>query len=304
MKTSPMANPLIDLYLEALLAERDAALNTLQAYRRDLEDFAAFLAPEKLEAASRDQIEAYLTHLTNDGKSSATRARRLSAVRQFFRFLFLEGHRSDDPGARITGPKRAAGLPNVLSLEDVSALLAQIRTPSNGSPSNPRDVAIFELLYATGMRVSELVALPLAAALGDPQMILVRGKGGRERMVPLSDPARRALSAWIAVRAELPVAKGSAHLFPARGKSGHLTRQSVFLRLKDAARQAGLDAAKISPHAVRHAFATHLLVNGADLRAIQTLLGHADVATTEIYTHVVDEHLSKLVLEKHPLADR
>ena len=233
------------------------------------------------------------------------RARRLSAIRQFYRFAFLEGWREDDPAALIKGPKRSA-LPASLSEGDVDRLLEAAGQIGRTEAERLRDVCLMQLLYATGLRVSELVSLPIAAARGDPRMILVRGKGGRERMVPLSPPAREALAAWLAHldRAnEGPLRPRSPYLFPARGRRGHMTRERFFLLVKDLARFAGLEPRRISPHTLRHAFATHLLAHGADLRVIQTLLGHASIATTEIYTHVLEARLKELVLEKHPLAD-
>lgn len=294
----------IALFLDAIAAERGAALNTLLAYRRDLKAFDAFLGDrcQNFAQAGRDDIEAYLSELTTLGLAASTRARHLSAIRQFYLFLFQENLREDDPSAQISGPKKPKKLPSTLTLDDVNRLLEQVRTDAP-SARQCRDIAIIELLYATGMRITELVSLPLAATTGDPKMLLVRGKGRKERMVPLTPMAQAALRLWHAQRANLPEAKGSPFLFPARGKSGHLTRQSVFLLLKALAVKAGIDPDKVSPHVIRHAFATHLLANGADLRAIQMLLGHADVATTEIYTHVLDKHLVDLVLTKHPLAE-
>ena len=294
----------IELFLEAISAERGAARNTLEAYARDLQDFARFLerSGRDFATAARPDAEAYLSEVEAAGMATSTRARRLSAIKQFFRFLFLEGLRDDDQAAQIRGPGKKQRLPVTLSEDDVDLIMDQIYKPRANSATWRRNIALIELLYATGLRVTELVSLPLAATKGDPRMIFVKGKGGRERMVPLSEPAREAIAEWVEERARLPYAKGSPFLFPARGKSGYLTRQSVFLMIKDVAVDARLDPAKISPHVVRHAFATHLLSNGADLRAIQTLLGHADVATTEIYTHVLEERLKSLVLEKHPLA--
>lgn len=294
-------------FLEAIQAERDAARNTLVSYARDLTDFAEFLARRGLDytTAARADIEAYLVEQEDRGMAQATRARRLSAIRQLYRFAFLEGWRHDDPGALIRGPKRRRTLPATLSEAEVDRLLAAAGTCGATEVERLRDTCLMQLLYATGLRVSELVSLPIAAARGDPRMILVRGKGGRERMVPLSAPARAALAAWLAhLDAEAPP-RGrprSTHLFPARGRRGHMTRERFFVLVKDLARVAGLDPAAISPHTLRHAFATHLLAHGADLRVIQTLLGHASIATTEIYTHVLDTRLKELVLEKHPLA--
>jgi integrase/recombinase XerD len=298
-------------FLEAIQAERDAALNTLSAYARDLNDFTAFLQArgQDLETAMRADIEAYLADQADRGMARSTRARRLSAIRQLYRFAYLEGWRSDDPAAQLKGPKKARSLPDSLTENEVDRLLAAAESHGRTPAERARWVCLMQLLYATGLRVSELVALPVAAVRGDPRMILVRGKGGRERMVPLSTPARTALGAWLAARdaAEAEAAKAgkprSPHLFPARGRKGHLTREAFFLAIKDLARAAGIDAARVSPHGLRHAFATHLLANGADLRVIQTLLGHASIATTEIYTHVLQARLRELVLEKHPLAD-
>ncbi len=299
-------------FLEAIQAERDAARNTLLSYGRDLKDFMTFLEDrgESFASASRADIEAYLGDLADRGMAQATRARRLSAIRQLYRFAFLEGWRTDDPAALIRGPKRARRLPGSLSESEVDRLLDAAGTAARTEAEGLRNTCLMQLLYATGLRVSELVALPAAGARGDPRMILVRGKGGRERMVPLSPPARAALLRWLeerdrddeaAVRAGRPA---SPFLFPARGRKGHMTREGFFLLVKQLAAAAGLDPAGVSPHTLRHAFATHLLANGADLRVIQTLLGHASIATTEIYTHVLDARLRELVLEKHPLATR
>ena len=297
-------------FLEALGAERGAAANTLAAYRRDLADFTAWLVARGRDAAtaSRADIEDYLASIEAAGLAATTRARRLSAIRQFYRFVLSEGWRPDDPAARIAGPRPVRKLPGTLSVEEVERLLAAARDKPGSEAAKARLLCLMELLYATGLRVSELVSLPAAAARGNPRMLLVTGKGGRERMVPLSDAARAAMADWLIERdraeAERRRAGGrpSPWLFPSRGKLGHLTRIAFYNAVKSLAVQAGLDPARISPHTLRHAFATHLLANGADLRAIQQLLGHADVSTTEIYTHVLDERLKSLVLEKHPLA--
>ena len=295
----------IALFLDAIAAERSAAVNTLLAYRRDLETFGRFLARETKDyaTATRTDIESYLAELSDQGLAASTRARHLSAIRQFYLFLFQENLRTDDPSAQISGPKKPKRLPATLTLDDVNCLLKVVRAAETTSARHSRDIAIIELLYATGMRITELVSLPMAATTGNPNMLLVRGKGRKERMVPLTPLAQAALRDWHAAREQLPGAKSSPFLFPARGKSGHLTRQTVFLLLKSLAAKAGIDPGRVSPHVIRHAFATHLLANGADLRAIQMLLGHADVATTEIYTHVLDEHLVDLVLNRHPLAE-
>jgi integrase/recombinase XerD len=300
----------VGIFLDACLAERASAANTLAAYGRDLGDFAAWLARRNLDFATamRPDIEAYLVQQDRAGLARATRARRLSAIRQIYRFAFEEGWRSDNPAGDIAGPKRQKSLPKTLSQDDVARLLEAARNHGRTEVERRRTLCLFQLLYATGMRVSELVGLPLSAARGDPRMLLVRGKGGRERMVPLSPPARAALVAWLADRDAMDAAArtagraASAFLFPGPGKDGHLTRIRFYGLVKEIALAAGLDPSTISPHTLRHAFATHLLSNGADLRSIQTLLGHADISTTEIYTHVLDERLKQLVLTAHPLA--
>lgn len=299
-------------FLQAIRAERDAAANTLAAYQRDLDDFAAFLAGRGLDhaGAGRAEIEDYLSDLSLRGMAEATRARRLSALRQFYRFAYTEGWRADDPGALLKGPRKARSLPDALTEAEVDRLLAAAEGYGRTRLDRLRAVCLMQLLYATGLRVSELVALPVAAARGDPQMILVRGKGGRERMAPLSAPARVALAAWLIERdaaEDLATRErgrpASPFLFPAGGRKGHLGRERFFVMVKELAALAGLRPSAVSPHVLRHAFATHLLANGADLRVIQTLLGHASIATTEIYTHVLDARLKELVLERHPLAD-
>lgn len=299
----------ISTFLEAQAAELGAATNTLLAYGRDLKDFAEWLEGRgDFDTASRDDVEAYLIHCDAQGLAKSTRARRLSAIRQLYRFAFEEGWRTDNPAIQITGPGRDQRLPKILSIEEVDRLLAAAREMGGRREDRVRNTCLMELLYATGMRVSELVSLPVSAARGDPRMLLIMGKGGKERMVPLSPPARAALSVWLDLRdaaQDAGRAGGkplSKYLFPSTGRLGHLTRHRFYLLIKDMAVQAGISPAKVTPHTLRHAFATHLLANGADLRAIQTLLGHADVATTEIYTHVLDERLTALVMEHHPLA--
>ncbi|MEM9140850.1 MAG: site-specific tyrosine recombinase XerD [Pseudomonadota bacterium] len=298
----------IDTFLEAMQAEQGAADNTLAGYRRDLEGFRTWLdaAGIDLALAARGEIEGYLGHLNAAGRATTTRARHLSSVRQFYAFAFTEGWRADNPATGVQGPGKPRRLPKTLDETAVDRLIeAAGSTPGE---KGLRLRCLIELLYATGLRVTELVSLPVSAVRGDPRMILVRGKGDRERMVPLSEPAREALSAWLTVRdrdEKDRIAEGgraSPFVFPSRGKSGHLTRVAFFTALKDLARRAGLDPETVSPHTLRHAFATHLLANGADLRAIQTLLGHADISTTEVYTHVLDARLKSLVLEHHPLA--
>lgn len=300
----------IATFIEAQAAELDAAQNTQLAYARDLKDFAGWLDRRGLElmAVQQNDIETYLIGLDDSGMSRATRARRLSAIRQFYRFAFEEGWREDNPAIRIKGPGRDKRLPKTLSEGEVDRLLVAARTHGRDA-DRLRNTCLMELLYATGMRVSELVSLPVAAARGGPQMLLIRGKGGKERMVPLSPPARAALADWLAQRDRnedlARLEKGappSRFLFPSHGKAGHLTRHWFYGLIKELAVDAGVSPGKVTPHTLRHAFATHLLARGADLRAIQTLLGHADVATTEIYTHVLEERLKELVLDHHPLA--
>ncbi len=300
----------ISTFLDAQAAERDAARNTRLAYGRDLLDFAGWLAHRNADfaGATRATVESYLVGCDAQGLSKATRARRLSAIRQLYRFAVEEGWRSDNPAIRITGPGRDATLPQTLTLPEVEAILTAARDTGRSPGDRLRNICLFEMAYATGMRVSELVELPVVAARGNPAMILVRGKGGRERMVPLSTPARAALGDWLVHRdqAEEVARKTgtppSRHLFPGRGEAGHLTRQQMFMLVKEVALAAGVDPARVTPHTLRHAFATHLLAGGADLRVIQTLLGHADLSTTEIYTHVLDDHLKALVFDHHPLA--
>lgn len=300
----------ISAFLEAQAAELGAAHNTLLAYGRDLRDVAQWLAERGtgFETAQRDDIERYLIDCEAQGLARSTRARRLSAIKQLYRFGFEEGWRMDNPAIQIAGPGKEKRLPKTLSIDDVEQLLQAAESHGRTVAERARNFCLMQVLYATGLRVTELVSLPVAAVRGDPRLILVRGKGGKERMVPLSPPARTALTDWLAIRdaaeeaARLKGKPASPFLFPSRGKAGHLTRHWFFNLIKALAVEAGLSPADVTPHTLRHAFATHLLQNGADLRAIQTLLGHADVATTEIYTHVLEERLRELVLEHHPLA--
>ncbi|MEM6372051.1 MAG: site-specific tyrosine recombinase XerD [Pseudomonadota bacterium] len=305
-----MSSTWISTFLEAQAAELGAARNTLLAYGRDLVDAQGWLAAQNTDFASAAQtdIEGYLIHCDAQGLAKSTRARRLSALKQLFRFAFEEGWRSDNPAIQIASPGLDKRLPKTLDEAEVDRLLEAARTFGRKDRDRVRDTCLMELLYATGMRVTELVSLPVASARGDPQMLLILGKGGKERMVPLSPPARTALSDWIRLRDKIEketLAKGpqpSRFLFPSRGVLGHLTRHWFYARIKSLAAFGNVAPDKVTPHTLRHAFATHLLAGGADLRAIQTMLGHADVATTEIYTHVVDERLTQLVLDHHPLA--
>ena len=297
------------LYLDMLAAERGAGANTLGAYRRDLGDFSEHLknAGRSIAKASTEDLRNYLSELSRRGMRVTTVARRLSAMRQLYRFLYAEGHRPDDPAAVLQGPRRERNLPKTLSLAEVDHLL---RTAATSDPASPLPVrlratrlaCLVELLYATGLRVSELVALPASAARKDARVIIVRGKGNKERMVPLNDAAKRAMTAYLALLKESGSEAQSKWLFPSFGDSGHLTRQHFARELKTLAGAADLRAAQVSPHVLRHAFASHLLHNGADLRVVQTLLGHADISTTQIYTHVLEERLKSLVRDLHPLA--
>jgi integrase/recombinase XerD len=297
----------VESFLEMASAERGVSANTLEAYARDLADFAAFLAARgcALEAGDAGDIREYLAWLARSGLSPRTSARRLSALRQFHRFLLAEGVRADDPCLVIDSPRQGRRLPKVLREAEVEALLAAARRVQG--PEGLRRLALLELLYATGVRVSELVSLPVNALTRDLNLVFVRGKGDKERMIPLTKPAREAVAAYRRVR-ERFLAPGGARsapspwLFPSRSGTGHLTRQRFAQMLKELARDAGLDPKMVSPHVLRHAFATHLLDHGADLRSIQQMLGHADISTTQIYTHVQAERLKALVHDHHPLA--
>lgn len=302
----------ISRYAEAQAAELGAAENTRLSYGRDLIGFSDWLGPQGLsfETAQRADVEAYLVACEAEGLAQSTRARRLSSIKQMFRFAFEEGWRTDNPAIQIRGPGRSKRLPKTLSEAEVSQLLTAARNLGRNEFDRARNTCLIEVLYATGMRASELVELPISAVRGDPRMLLVRGKGDKERMVPLSPPARAALMQWLELRDSAEetarIEKGvkpSPFVFPSRGKAGHLTRVGFYQLIKDMAVAAGLSPDKVTPHVMRHAFATHLLANGADLRSIQTLLGHADLSTTEIYTHVLDERLKDLILTHHPLAN-
>jgi len=302
----------IAAFLEAIAAEHNAARNTLLSYGRDLKDFGGWLDNHgaDFENVQRKHVENYLIRCDAEGLAKATRARRLSSIKALFRFAYGEGWRADNPTLMIKGPGKSKHLPETLSENEVDRLLAAARDVGRTSDDRLRNTCLLELLYATGMRVSELVELPVSAARGDPQMILVRGKGGKERMVPLSSPARAALGAWLDRRdacEEVAAKEGgklSKYLFPSRGSAGHLTRHRFYSLIKEIALVAEVAPGRVTPHRLRHAFATHLLAGGADLRSIQMLLGHADVSTTEIYTHVLEARLRDLVLAHHPLADR
>ena len=288
----------IESFLEMMAAERAASANTLASYRRDISDYAAFAARRGRSPATADSelLRAYLGTLARRGLAPRTAARRLSALRQFHRFLLAEGVRADDPTATLDGPRLGRPLPKYLSEEEVERLIAVAHAEKG--VAGARATALLELLYATGLRVSELVGLPYAAVARDRPTLILRGKGAKERMVPLGEAARAALERWRPLRR--PAA--SKWLFPGDGRSGHLTRSGFWLMLARLAAKAGVPPSRVSPHVLRHSFASHLLAHGADLRSVQQMLGHADIATTQIYTHVLDENLKRLVGRHHPLA--
>ncbi|MGN6460788.1 MAG: site-specific tyrosine recombinase XerD [Pseudolabrys sp.] len=298
------------LFLDMLAAERGAGANTLDAYRRDLADLAAFLGTQghAFADATTQALRDYLADLADRGFKSTSVARKLSSTRQLFRFLYAEGHRGEDPAAVLAGPRRGLTIPKVLTVAEVDHLLATARAAVDEAEQPGaklramRLMCLLEVVYATGLRVSELVALPAATARKDQRMLVIRGKGGRERLVPLNDAARASMAAYLVMLPE--ESAQSKWLFPSFGDSGHLTRQHFARDLKALAARAGIAAARISPHVLRHAFASHLLHNGADLRIVQTLLGHADISTTQIYTHVLEDRLKSLVRDLHPLSDK
>ncbi len=302
----------VEAFLEMMSAERGAAENTLSSYARDLEDAASFLSSRNatLVQAETEDLSAYLSHLARQGFEASSQARRLSALRQFYKFLYAENIRASDPSSVLDAPKRARPLPKTLDTGSVNKLLKlaqeEADMPGPGQLGRLRMLALLELAYATGMRVSELVSLPANVLDTEGRFLLIKGKGGKERLVPLSRPAVSALKSYGDALAVEQMASGqeSSFLFPAASKQGYLARQVFARDLKSLAARAGLKAAAISPHVLRHAFASHLLENGADLRAVQELLGHSDISTTQIYTHVMEERLHKLVQEHHPLANR
>ena len=308
MSRAQKQDGLVGLFLDMIAAERGASANTLSAYMRDLDDLLAYLGSRGrgLVNATTDDLRGYLASLSDRGFKASSVARRLSAMRQLFKFLYAENHRGDDPAAVLEGPKRGRALPKVLSIKDVERLLDAARAGMNDESAKPaqrlraaRMLCLLETLYATGLRVSELITLPVTAARTKQAMLVIRGKGGKERLVPLNEAARRAMTDYL----KLAGKSESKWLFPSFGESGHMTRQHFARELKVIASSCGIAAAKISPHVLRHAFASHLLHNGADLRVVQTLLGHADISTTQIYTHVLEDRLKSLVRDLHPLAD-
>ncbi|PSO19417.1 site-specific tyrosine recombinase XerD [Bradyrhizobium sp. MOS003] len=319
MRNPPSDAKLTGLFLDMLAAEQGAGPNTLDAYRRDLTDFSEFLARvgHSFVDAETQTLRDYLADLDSRGFKSTSVARRLSAMRHLYRFLLNERIRAEDPAAILSGPKRGRGLPKVLSIADVDRMLTRAKELSEAEEASPskrlrslRLYCLLEVLYATGLRVSELVALPRSAAKRDARMIVVRGKGNKERLVPLNEASRQAMADYLAATEAAKTEKkkdslaASKWLFPSFGESGHLTRQHFARDLKELAVASGLQARLVSPHVLRHAFASHLLHNGADLRIVQTLLGHTDISTTQIYTHVVEERLKSLVRDLHPLAEK
>ncbi len=301
-----MSARLIDAFLEMMSAERGAAKNTIEAYRRDLEDYAGFLAGKgkTAETAGREQVVAYLSFLDAQGLAASSAARRLSALRQFHKFLCADQIRPDDPTRIVASPRAGRPLPHVLSVAEVDKLLGTAEAEANADVAEPKKQAalrlyvLLELLYATGMRVSELVSLKRHAVMRDATFLTVIGKGNKERIVPVNDRARDAVKSWVAVLEPGP------WLFPANGEEGYLSRQVFARDLKGLAGRAGIASSRVAPHVLRHAFASHLLQGGADLRVVQTLLGHADISTTQIYTHVLDEKLRTLVETHHPMAEK
>ena len=299
-----------EAFIEAMYAEKSASRNTCEAYARDLAGFQSFLTArgKSLSTASEFDVETHLKSLAETGYASSTRSRHLSALRQFYRFAHSEGWVQGDPTHKIRNPKLDRTLPTVLAFDEIERMLSVARRKGRSDSARLRNACILELMYATGARVSEVARLPAAAVRGSPKLLMVLGKGNKERLVPLSEPARECISEWLERRdAEQEAHRTSGgstspYLFPSRGKSGHLTRHRIYSLLKEIALEADVPPQKVTPHGIRHAVATHLLENGADLRTIQTILGHADIATTEIYTHVAGKRLQDLVFSKHPLA--
>jgi integrase/recombinase XerD len=309
---NPAKDRLAELFLDMLAAERGAGENTVAAYTRDLDDLGAHLRGRgtTIASAKTDDLRGYLAALNDRGFKASSVARRLSAVRQLYRFLYAENYRRDDPAVIIEGPRRGRPLPKILSIAEVDRLLAAARKAAELSGRSPleclralRLVCLLEVLYATGLRVSELVQLPATAATQNERMLIIRGKGGKERLVPLNGAAKMVMRDYLDLLGKTNQAAQSKWLFPSFGESGHLTRQHAAREIKGLAATAGLLPERVSPHVLRHAFASHLLQNGADLRVVQTLLGHADISTTQIYTHVLEERLKSLVRDLHPLAE-
>jgi integrase/recombinase XerD len=316
MSAKTAKGDLRDLFLDMIATERNASKNTLDAYKRDLDDYAEFLTTKKRDftKANTQTIRDYLSALSKRELATASVARKLSAIRQLHRFLYTEGLRGDDPSSVLEGPRRGRPLPKIMTIEEVTKLLgAAHELASQGGDTKDakarqlralRLAALLELLYASGMRISELIALPASAARTKSDAIIVRGKGNKERLVPIGEAAKRAMKTYFELRSENERPSEQRWLFPSFGASGHVTRQHVARELKALAASAGIAPGKISPHVLRHAFASHLLSNGADLRVVQALLGHADISTTQIYTHVLDERLKNMVRDLHPMAEK
>jgi integrase/recombinase XerD len=303
---TPADGALVESFLDMMSAERGASANTIAAYRRDLLDFDA---QSGLKRATREDVRKYLAALAKSGLAASSQARKLSTLRQFFGFLYSEGIRKDDPTSAIDAPRRQRPLPKILTHEDVGKLIDEARREAENGPEGVRLLCIVEMLYAAGLRISELAALPLAAVRDKSGFLQVKGKGGKERLAPLNPGARAAIKAYLEVRSEFlpsePAGRSAERfLFPSRSKEGHLTRRRCHQVLKELALKAGIDPDKLSPHVLRHAFATHLVEGGADLRSVQTLLGHADIATTQIYTHVASDRLTSVMEAAHPLSRR
>lgn len=301
--------PVIGAFLDMMSAERGASANTLAAYRRDLLDFHAVLARKGRDglSAGREDVRAYLATLADAGMAGTTQARKLSTLRRFFAFLYADGFRPDNPATALETPRRGRPLPKVLSAAEVETLLLTARARAEKTPEGLRLLCVVEMLYASGLRISELTGLPLAAAKNREGFLWVKGKGGKERIAPLNAEAITAIRAYLSVREQfLPKGllrnKAEKFLFPSRGTEGHLTRRRCHQMLKDLAVAAGMNPDRLSPHVLRHAFATHLIEGGADLRSVQTMLGHADISTTQIYTHVAQSRLMSTVKNAHPLA--
>jgi len=308
-----MRKDLILIFLEAKTVDTDASENTIKSYNHDLIRYFDWISSRNVQIFDVEQshIELYLVDLKDCGLSIGSRARHLSSIKQFYRFAVEEGWAHTNPALQVSGPGKSKKLPQSVTIEVIEKLLKAAGEEAKTRSLKARNICLMTLLYATGMRVSEMMSLPLDAVKGSPKMVLVSGKGSKERLVPISKLARSALKIWIKERKILLNATKTEHhnsnskyLFPSNSKSGYLTRQWLFKKLKKWATLAGIDQNKVSPHVIRHAFATHLLTNGADLRVIQTLLGHSDLGTTEIYTHVVDEHLNDLVFNHHPLSNK
>lgn len=310
-----MRPALVERFLEMLSAERGASANTLDAYSRDLTHFGNFLngRGHTLDAATTTDVTDFISHMVQEGLAASSRARRLSALKQFYRFLIAEGIRSDDPASLVGGPKRETALPKTLSVDEVDRLLETAKRKVSVGRESQRSKALrlhclLEILYATGMRVSELVALKRSALVGDERILTIKGKGGRQRMVPLNSAAQQALASYIedcdsTALKDSNMRTTSPWLFPSWGQQGHLTRQRLAQELKALAKEANIEANRVSPHVLRHAFASHLIERGADVRSVQKLLGHADITTTQVYTHMRESHLHKVVQEHHPLAE-